>query len=307
MTGTGLLAIGFAFAVLLAADPRARASEDARPRAEVDPEAKTTRVVRFRGKTFGDLSAYLYAGDASYGEKLRSLNRSPSDRVIKDKPLTYFLPRVRIDSADTLQKLGALWAGGSARSYLGLLKLNPGIEDPDHVPSGGWLYLPRIPRPQERERWKNAYARKNGPSSGAPSGGPCQGASSPFVPENPEERLRVTEWYLENLDPAKDRARLERMIRELVQAPPKGWKARYAAGQFYLKTDRPREAREQFALGLGDDQAPIQVALFFFRAAAKAGTEPEPAFRQRTLERFPALKGLLEAGSQPPTTGGEHP
>jgi len=312
----------------------ALAGSGKKPRFRVDPRRTVTRVVEFPGGTFEELSAWLYAGERKQARGLRRLNPKLTEPIAARPNLTYSLPKVKVEEGQSLQKLGGTWVDGSARSYVKLLPLNRKLRrNPDHIEPGRWIYLPRVPTQKERQANEALYRQQNGspapatatatetaPRAGpatppapltalsAPASGPRIASSLPprvappsaFAPVTSHEKLALLEFYLERLDIQVNRARVEKMVSELVTGPPSGWKAQYLAGQFFLQTDRAPAAREFFRKGLEDGEAPIQVALFYFRASDKAARPVPEDERGRIFERFPALQAVLEAdGAEP--------
>ncbi len=131
------------------------------------------------------------------------------------------------------------------------------------------------------------------PSRSAAAIPPSSCAPSPYEPRTLAERMDLARWYLDRVDPKSDRERGDVFASDLVRGAPNDWSVQYLAGQYYLKTARPSEARTRFHEALRSETAPIQVALFYVRASAKENKPvPDPELQQ-LIVRYPALASLL--------------
>lgn len=266
----------------------------------------------FPGGGFNELSRYLYGGSGEFSERLAVLNPQwrSSARVPRGAVVMYPAPYYVARRGDTLQQIAARWAGGSAYSYVSLLPLNPQLSNPDRILPGQRIYLPRVPRPAEHERWVFHWVRNNrhwaaaaapaaplavapAPNS-VPQPSPPAAAMGrgPFAPKNADEHLGLLEWYLDRLDSVRDRERIDPMIDAMLASGASGWRSRYVAGQHYLNSRRPERAAALFREALTDPEAPIQVGLFYLRGAKQAGRAIDGKETEKLYDRFPALKSL---------------
>jgi tetratricopeptide (TPR) repeat protein len=271
----------------------------------------------FPGDTFEAFSAFLYGGNQSYASQLRALNQegllrfsSEAEFLQSSEDLLYFAPQYRVQRGDTFQSIGAHFAGGSAMSYLSLIQYNPHIEDWDHLMVGTTVTLSRIPTPDEQLTYRVLWCRnfqtpckskapiiffqenKESPTQEL-SQAPVQTQALAYAPTSSEEMLALLEWYLKRLDIEKDRDRLNAMVSDLITDGPKSWKAHYTAGQYSYQTGEYLKSVELFKKALKDEDSPIQVAFFYFKALRKTGEKISNHEEETLLKRFPALQGIL--------------
>jgi tetratricopeptide (TPR) repeat protein len=288
----------------------------------IDRENILTHSSSFSGHSFEELSMFFYGGSSMYARELRELNQKERAEFLTDaeyfntsKQFHYFAPKYPVQAGDTFQAIGARFAGGSARSYLSILHLKGQHHDPEQLAIGDWVVLPRIPFPVEQIAYEILWCRNlPPPCSFKKEFAEMQIPTSPiklperedipfemfvgrsyFNPSSIEEMLDLWEWYQARLEVSKDRDRLDGMVSKLLEENHDGWRVNYSAGHYYYQTGNYIKSIELLSKALKDENAPIQVAFFFLQAIKQARFELNNDEVKVIMNRFPALKAVMEA------------
>lgn len=262
---------------------------------EIDRSSLISVQVPASIRTFERLSTHLYGGDPTYAGALRDLNGARTG----DAPagtVRYFAPRYQVAEGDNLEKIGILRVSPRFGAYRELLPLNPSIRDPDVLHPGSWVILPRVPSEQELEEGRRLWIKLKGSIrdwSMSRSRERRRSAATVFTPHGTEERLALTQWYLDRLG-STDLERTDSMVKELLQEPGADWNIFYTAGQYYFRTSRPELARGLFERALSDPGAAIQAALMYLRSCRASQVEPDGALLKDLYERFRPLEALWQ-------------